>query len=286
MPAWLQPLTNNTNIVISIILVITILIIRQIALIRVRADAEISVEKKRRLIVNIRNSAIPLLLLALLIVWGSELRSVAISIFAVAAAVVLATKELIMCLSGSVVRRFGHSFTIGDRIEVGGLRGDVIDLNLLTTTIVEIGPGVLNHQYTGRTIVLPNSIYLDSAVTNETFTGMYVLHTFCVPMKLDDDWHRAEERLLEAARAECAPYILDAQRRMNALGQTEGLDVPSVEPRVTLQIPEPERINLLVRIPTPARRKGRIEQAILRRVFNENFNPRPHTSSGELVSEH
>ncbi|MEK7269069.1 MAG: mechanosensitive ion channel protein MscS, partial [Nitrospirota bacterium] len=52
--------------------------------------------------------------------------------------------------------------------------------------------------------------------------------------------------------------------------QLEGknwLDAPSVEPRVSLHVPEPGRLNLLLRIPTPAHRTSRVEQAILRRFL-------------------
>jgi small-conductance mechanosensitive channel len=140
-------------------------------------------------------------------------------------------------------------------------------MNFLTTTIVEIGPGQVSHQYTGRTVVFPNSIFVTFPIINETFTGMYVLHTFCVPLRIKDDWRSVEHKLLEAAHAECKEFLEDAQERMSSLSKRESLDVPSVEPRVTIQLPEPGRIDLLVRIPTPARRKGKIEQAILRRVF-------------------
>jgi hypothetical protein len=56
---------------------------------------------------------------------------------------------------------------------------------------------------------------------------------------------------------------------MERLENKHGLDSPTVAPRVTLQIPEPGKINLLLRIPTPARRIGRLEQAILRRFLSE-----------------
>ena len=53
------------------------------------------------------------------------------------------------------------------------------------------------------------------------------------------------------------------------MSSKEGLEAPSVEPRVVVQIPEPGRIDLLIRVPAPARRKGRVEQAIIRRLMDE-----------------
>ena len=69
-------------------------------------------------------------------------------------AIVLATKEIIMCLSGAIYRASSGTFKVGDRVEIGAFRGDVIDQTLLATTILEIGPGQAIHQHSGRTVTL------------------------------------------------------------------------------------------------------------------------------------
>jgi hypothetical protein len=167
------------------------------------------------------------------------------------------------------VRATSKSYYIGDRIDIGGRRGDVVDQNLFTTTLWEIGPGQSSHQYTGRAIVIPNSLLLSTPLVNETFTHEFVLHVFSVPLNAHDDWQRAEQILLRAAHSECGPFLDEARTYMKSIEGRHGLDSPTVAPRVTLQMPEPGRINLLLRIPVPSRRKGRLEQAILRRYLSE-----------------
>jgi len=184
-------------------------------------------------------------------------------------ALVIATKELILCVTGAVIRTSTHSYSVGDRIEIAGKRGDVIDQNIFTTTLLEIGPGNASHQYTGRAIVIPNSLLLNNPLTNESYTEDFVLHVFPIPLGADEDWQKAELILLEAANIECAPFLQDARRSMERLENKHGLDSPTVAPRVTIQIPEPGKVNLLLRIPTPARRIGRLEQAILRRFLSD-----------------
>ena len=97
----------------------------------------------------------------LVLIWPEQLRTLAL--FLVAVAIVLATKELIRYLTGGFLKMAARSFPIGDRVEVNNLRGDVINQTMLTTTIMEIGPGQLTHQYTGRSIALPSSIFLSAA---------------------------------------------------------------------------------------------------------------------------
>ena len=228
-----------------------------------------SAEDKRRWIVSIRNVFFVLLLAGLMMIWATELRSIALSLAAVAVALVLALKEIFLCVSGGFVRTSSRAFGIGDRIEVAGIRGDVIDENLLVTTLLEIGPGELSHQYTGRSVTFPNSMLFNHPVTNETYTDDYVLHPFIVPMKFGDAWQKAEQILLSVAREECAPFLKEAQKHMDEIGRKRSLETPDAHPRVTLHLPEPGRIDLLVRIPAPARKKGRIEQLIIRRFLDE-----------------
>lgn len=252
------------RVVISAVVLITVLLVRWVLMRLVVRAAIKSVDLRRRWMLQIRNACFVALMVSLIVIWSAELHTFAISIVAFIVAVVLATKELILCLTGGFLKVSSGSFSIGDRIEINQIRGDVIDQTLLSTKILEIGPGQLTHQATGRSIVLPNSVFLTCPVINESFTEDFVLHTIVVPIKTQDDWEAAQQQLLEAANTVCQPFIEEARMHIASLTAREGLDTPSVDPRVTVSLPEPDRINLVVRVPAPARRKGRVEQEILR----------------------
>ena len=265
---WMDWILENVplgQVVASVALIVVVVTMRVMLVRRLRrGDVEMGLhDLRRRSIVQVRNVTFVVGLFGLLVIWASQLQVVALSVVAIAAAIVLATKELIMCLTGTLVKVTGSAFTVGDRIEVHEMRGDVIDQTLLTTTILEIGPGQMTHQHTGRAVVLPNSLFLTEPVINETHTDEYVLHVFMVPVKTTTDWKAAQRALLEAANVECGPYLGEARLHMDKLGKEQGIYTPSVEPRVTIQFSEPERVDIYVRIPVPARKKGRIEQAIL-----------------------
>jgi hypothetical protein len=104
-------------------------------------------------------------------------------------------------------------------------------------------------------------------VTNESYTDEYVLHVFSVPMKQEEPWLTARQALTEAAKRQCEPHLEAARKHMQALSERQGLDTPSVEPRVTIQCPAVGEVNLVVRVPTPVRSRGHIEQAILSDYF-------------------
>jgi small-conductance mechanosensitive channel len=115
--------------------------------------------------------------------------------------------------------------------------------------------------------IFPNSLLLTNTLIKENPEQEYGLYTLIVPVKNDDDWQTAERALLEAAKAECAPFMEEAARQMKLLEQTNLLEAPSPEPRITIQLPESGKIHLVLRFPAPDRGRSRIEQAILRRYL-------------------
>jgi len=252
------------NGVLSLVAIVLFQMVRWVIERMLRRRSRIGVDELRRWLVGIRNFTVFATLVSLVFIWGSELRTLALSVVAFAAALVIATKEIILCISGSIYRTMTGSFALGDRIEIGNVRGDVIDETLLSTKILEVGPGPSSHQYTGRAIAIPNSMLLTHPVTNESFTQDFVLHLVTVPVLSTHDWELAESELLAAASEVCEPFFEDASRHLTDQAAARGLPQPSVEPRVVMQLTDPDKINLILRFPSPARTKGRMEQQILR----------------------
>ena len=206
-----------------------------------------------------------------LLIWGKELRTLALSLVAVAVALVIATKELITCLMGSLFRFGSKIFSVGDRVEIGGVRGDVIDTGLIATQLLETGPA---HDRTGRLVVVPNSLLLGGRVINETFTDEYVLHVFTVPLAEGADWRLAEQVLLQAACDATVPFRdgmrtslakLDAKHHLDRSRQPPARG----EPTVLLRVAEKGLVELIARVPAPAREKGSVEQDIVRRYLTK-----------------
>lgn len=257
----------------SLILLLVLLIIRTLVVRGLANNSTLSMESKRRWVVATRNSVVFAFLLGLIIIWAHELQAFAVSIVALAAAMVLATKELILCWSGAALRVGGKVYTVGDRIQIAGHRGVVLDYDVFATKLLEIGPGQSAHLYTGRVTIFPNSLLFTNPLVKENPQQEYGLYTLTVPIKSEEDWQRAERALLEAAKHECAPFMGEAVRQMKLLEQANLLEAPSPEPRITIQLPESGKMHLVLRFPAPDRGRSRIEQAILRRYLSETFAP-------------
>lgn len=225
-------------------------------------------EQRLRAIGIVRSIFFGSLVLGVLFIWGEQLHSFIVSIFAIAFALVFSVKELFMSINGSVTRFRGNIYNLGDRIQIDEYRGDVIDINMLSTTILETGPTPSGHHYTGRVVTFTNSMIMNKFILNESFIDHFYFHNIKIPMRLEEDWREAKEALLRIAKEECSPYLEQARRRMNETARQHSIQLPSVEPRVNVQVPEPGIINLVLRVPSPAHLKGRLEQTILSRFLD------------------
>ena len=254
------------NLLSSLLFLLLILGARSLIIRRILHSRIAGSDIKKRWVANTRNFTIALLLLGWFVIWAREIQTFAISIAAVAAAFVIATKELILCILGGLLKTFNKGFRVGERIEINGIRGEVFDSNLFVTILDEIGPGKSTHQFTGKRIHLPNSLFLSHAIINESFVKKYSIHSFVIPIGVGESSLEKRDLLLECCREVCAPYLEDAKNQMRKLQKQEGLDTPSVSPRVHLHFRENDKLDLIARVPVPEGKLGAKEQEII-----ENF---------------
>jgi len=232
--------------------------------------------QKRSMVSKLKFLIIITLIILILTLWATELYQFIISIAAIGAAIAITTKEVFLCFGGGFYRAFAYPFTIGDRIEVNNVRGDVVDIGLLGTQILEVGPKDLTHQYTGRTVTIPNSIFLTNYVLNESETGKsekdYALHVFIVPIKNDIHWAEHKNFLLNAAKEVCNEHVDAAKDYFKRLAKKRQVDMPLIEPRITIKFHTPEVLNLIVRVTIPVARKGLIEQEIINKYLEKSYH--------------
>ncbi len=217
-----------------------------------------------RLASQIRGLSYAVLAFGVFVIWAAQLQALAVSFVVLAMAFVWGTKETLACIQGAFYRVSSNAFSVGDRINIEGIRGDVIEHGLLSTLVLEVGQG---HQRTGRTISIPNSLLMTSPVLNESLAGEYMLHVMKIPVDRDSDLGELERRTLTAAQEACAEFLDDVRRPIALRYRRHGLNPPLVNPRITYQVVDKNTVNLLLRIPTPIRLEREVEQRVLRAVL-------------------
>lgn len=211
-----------------------------------------------------RNTIGALVFLLLLGMWLSELKSVAISLAAFAAGLLISGKELVMCFLGAFMRMLTRPFQLGDMVEIGPYAGEVIDMDALTITLVEVAP---TGQFTGFTVQVPNSLLLTTAVRNHSQSGRYTLDTIRIPLSSRCDPDRIEAQLLEIAQQACEPFLEAAGQSLQRYGNTRFLDLSQFAPRVMFEPAGTDRLDVIVRFPAPSGGRVAVSQQIIRHFY-------------------
>jgi len=232
----------------------------------------------RRTIGYIRQTTLLIIALTVAIIWFPQIQHFALSITAIAVAVVVATKELIACFSGALMLRTTGVFRIGDWIRVSTHFGEVIEENVLNTVIQEIDPG--SFTATGRTVSLPNSLFLTNTVINQNFLRRYQFHNIRITVDADAFPMDAEDRLLKRIEVLSADFQQTADRYNAMLEKRTGIDIPDAAPQIEFSTTREARLRTTITVFCPTDQIVRIEKGIMREFFNWYRNNREFTGLG------
>jgi small-conductance mechanosensitive channel len=150
------------------------------------------------------------LLLGVLSIWFDDPARLATALGLISAGLAFALQKVVSAVAGYVVILRGNTFNVGDRIVMGGVRGDVVALGFIHTTIMEMGQPppvqtdqpamwVKSRQYTGRIVAVSNAKVFDEPVYNYTRDFAYIWEEMSLPVPYGADRLRAEQILLQAA---------------------------------------------------------------------------------------
>ena len=129
--------------------------------------------------------------LILFAVWVQRMGDLSVALGILAAGIAFALQEVIGSIAGWITIISGKPFSVGDRIEFGGIRGDVVDINILRTTLMEIGNWLNGDHNTGRIVTLSNSSLFKEPLYNYSAHLNFVWDEIQVPITYESDWKLA-----------------------------------------------------------------------------------------------
>jgi small-conductance mechanosensitive channel len=228
----LQPIPADLRLLISLGIVICGILVRWLALRLIRGQGVLS-DTRRWWMITVRNGLSALIVLGLFIVWAPEIEEFALSITAFVVALVIATKELILCLSGTTWARTTRAFDVGDWVEIGGHSGEVVDETLFMTELQEIEKR--EYRYTGRTVAVPNSLLLTQPVINHNFRKRFLEHEFTLHAPADAPALSMRDAIAAALNAEAAAFEPIARRYAAVIEKRAGVKLPDPAPTVRIE---------------------------------------------------
>jgi small-conductance mechanosensitive channel len=222
------------------------------------------------------------IVVTLLSIWFDDPQRLTTGLGLFSAGLAFALQRVVTALAGYVVIVRGNTFTVGDRITMGGVRGDVIALTFTQTKIMEMGqpPAVQgadpamwirSRQFTGRIVTVTNDKVFDEPVYNYTREFPFIWEEMTVPIPYRADRQRAEEILLSCVAEHAAAPDRQSKPVQRALERRYFVDLDDLTPRVFYRLTDnwlELTVRFIVREHGIRNVKDAIARAVLRR-FDE-----------------
>jgi small-conductance mechanosensitive channel len=176
------------------------------------------------------------ILLFLAILFEDRLGRLSFAIGVIGAGVAVALQDVVASVAGAFSIGFSKLYAVGDRVQIGDTKGDVIDIGLLRTTLLETGNWVSRDFYNGRIARIPNSAVLKGSVFNYSQWFQFVWDEIKVPLTNASDCRLAREMLLRVAKDAVGGYLAEAQTSWKRISENFQVANPSLEPTVSLLV--------------------------------------------------
>jgi len=256
------------------ILAAAFFLLRTLAETLLRGPGDFVPADRRRLISYSKNALVLLLIFGLTLIWAPALRTFALSVTAFLVALVLATKEIILCVTGGLLRTSVGAFSVGDWVRIGDKRGEVLHQSILAVTLQELEDGSVSNEFTGRTLTIPNSVFLSTPVTNENFFKKFVYHSVTMTIEKDDNPAQVADWMEQAMTNAIADSRELAERYSSLVRKRSGVDMPSIEPRIRFATSAEGRPRVCVTAFVPSQQTETIEREVMADVFQALYRQR------------
>ena len=219
------------------------------------------------------------LILGLLSIWFSDPTRLATALGLMSAGLAFALQQPVTSIASYFVILRGNTFTVGDRISMGGVRGDVMRLGFIQTTIMEMGEPpsvqgadpamwVKSRQFTGRIVTVSNAKIFAEPVFNYTRDFPFIWEEMAIPITYQADRAKVEAIMLEAAKEQSVDPDSLAAEYKEGLHARFGVEPIDLVPRVFYRITD-NWLELTVRFIVPTHGIRGAKDAMSRTIIGE-----------------
>jgi len=173
-------------------------------------------------------------LIAISLIFSDSLGKMAVAFGVAGAGIAFALQEVIASLAGWVAISFGNFYNTGDRVQLGGIKGDVIDIGMLRTTMMEIGQWVNSDLYNGRIVKIANSFVFKEPVFNYSGDFPFLWDEITVPVKYGSDYRLSRDIFQRILAEVTGEYSQKAKASWAELIHLYRVDPAELDPRVFL----------------------------------------------------
>lgn len=183
----------------------------------------------------------------------------------VSAGIAIALQDPIVSVAGWIFIVWRRPFTVGDRVEIEGIMGDVIDIRVFAFSLLEVGYRIDAEQSTGRIIHFPNGIVFKEPIINTHQGYPYIWNEVPVMVTFESDWEKAKAILTNIIN-ELAPDVSEGIHRYEKRADRFVISYDNILPIIYTKVAE-SGVVLTMRYLVDPRRKRSSEQEVWEAVL-------------------
>lgn len=225
--AWLQ---KGAELAVAIVLILLVTsIVKRMLLARVTDP-----DHRRQVRRTIRIATVALIFIATGIVMSSSLGNLGLSLGVASAGIAFALQAPISNVAAWFANSGRIYYKVGDRIQIGGVSGDVIGINAMVTTLMEVGGWVQADQYNGRVVKVSNSSIFTAPLYNYSADFAILWDELRIPIKYGGDRKLVVEILMRVATEVTESAIKRSEDEWRRLVERYAIEDAQITPMVTL----------------------------------------------------
>lgn len=214
-----------------------------------------------------------LAIINIILIWVKEQVSVATLVGIGGAGLTLALHQPVTAIAGWLLLLIRRPYDTGDRVQIGNVKGDVIDIRLFYTSLLEIGNWVGSDQSTGRVVHCPNNKIFTEDIFNYTRGFEYIWNEIKIIVTFESDWEKAKQIIHDAAVKEDLDLGKSVREGITRMSRKYLIHYEKLTPVVWANIVD-FGVELTLRYLTDAR-KRRSSQDKICQIILQNFNKEP-----------
>ena len=208
----------KTQVLLSLLIILSAFLLRRLITGIIDQKTDDAAAKYRWRKTSVYTTVI-LVSLFLGMVWFETLASIGTFLGLVSAGIAIALKDIVANFAGWIFIVLRHPLAVGDRIQIGEHKGDVIDIRIFEFSILEIGNWVDSDQSTGRVVHIPNGMVLSRPLANYDKGFEYIWSEIPVLVTFESDWETAKKILTDVANEYWENMSEDAERSVKKAAQ-------------------------------------------------------------------
>jgi small-conductance mechanosensitive channel len=206
--------------------------------------------------------------IVVMMVWVQNIQTIVVGAGLVAIGITISLQEVAKNFVGGLNILINKTYEVGDRIEINSKKGDVIDIGIFYTTILEIDEWLSGDQPTGRLSIIPNSFVLSDITNNYTKDFKFLWDEITIPITYDSDWRAATELMLDVINKETVTLIKQAAEAFPRLERKYFFSRRSTEPAIFIKLTS-NWIELYARFVTEPKQRRIIWSRLSTRILEE-----------------